>query len=156
MNAEHLNSFIQGAQNTIASICSENAGLGKLFVKQPPYKSEDISVIIGIKGDLQGDVIFTMNKDMAMFFAARLMKDMDAGMAEQMWESAVAEVANMISGKVASVFFANGTAIDITTPTLLLNPQPSQFSFIPQDAKLVCMPLIFENGEVFEIDVLIS
>lgn len=156
MKAEHLNSFIQGAQNVISSICSENAGLGKLFTKQPPYKSEDISVIIGILGELQGDVIFTMNKNMAMFFASKLMKDMDNSMVEQMWESAISEVTNMISGKVSSVFFGNGTTIDITPPTLLLNPQPSQFDFIPQGAKLVCMPLIFENGGIFEIDILIN
>lgn len=156
MKAEHLNSFIQGAQSIIGTICGENAGLGKLFIKQLPYKSEDLSVIIGITGELQGDVIFTMNKNMAIFFAAKLMKNMDSSMVEQMWESAISEATNMISGKVASIFFVNGITIDITPPTLLLNPQPSQFSFIPEGAKLVCMPLVFENGGVFEIDILIN
>lgn len=154
MNAENINSFVHGAQSTLSAFCGESGKLGKLFVKQKPYAAMPVSVIIGIIGDLQGEVIYTMDTDCGMYLASKVMMGMSVLEMDDMAKSAISELANMISGNAASMLFSCGVKIDITTPTYVVDNDTSIFSsFINAEDKLLCVPMHLTSGQIFEMDL---
>lgn len=155
MNADHINPFIQGSQNILDSIYGEKPGLGNLFLKQYPYKVDEISITVGIVGDISGKVIYNLSEHTACSIASKMMFGMPVEHLDELSQSAVSELANMISGNVATIFSEKGKFVDITPPIFIANPKASDFPFIVQNTKLICMPLNFMNGEKFEVDILL-
>ena len=154
MNAENINSFVHGAQNTLSTFCGEGGKLGKLFVKQKPYSAMPISVVIGIVGDLQGEVIYTMDKECGIYLASKVMMGMSVSEMDDMAKSAISELANMISGNAASMLYSCGVKVDITTPTYVNDNDASGFaSFINADDKFLCIPMHLATGQIFEMDL---
>ncbi|MDR0957768.1 MAG: chemotaxis protein CheX [Clostridiales bacterium] len=153
MKAEHINAFIQGAQSTFSMFFGENAALGKVFLKGSPYRAEHVCVEIGITGSLKGKVLYNMNQQSAFFIASKLMMGMPVTALDDMTKSAVSEMANMISGQVASAFFSDGLEIDITPPTL---HEADAAAIKGLTNQIVCIPLSFPGGAVFEIDVALA
>ena len=157
MKSENVNAFVQGAQNTLATICGSSGKLGKLFVKQAPYDGLAISVIIGVIGELSGEVIYTMDMDCGLYLASKVMMGMPVHDMDDMAKSAVSELANMISGSVANTLYNQGVEVDITIPTFVEpNVNADQFAFVKPGDKLLCMPIHLEGGQsplLFEIDL---
>ena len=156
MKSENVNAFIQGAQNILGTICGSSGKLGKLFVKQAPYDPMAVSVIIGITGQLSGEVIYTMDKACGLYLASKVMMGMPVPEMDAMAQSAVSELANMISGNVAINLFSQGVEVDITTPTFVdLASDHNQFDFVKPGDKVLCVPLHLEGDApyIFELDL---
>ncbi len=152
MNAEHINPFIEGAQNILSMVCAENTHLGKVFLKSHPYACEEVSIAIGIIGQLDGSVVFNMKESTACNIASKMMMGMPVPALDEMSSSAISELTNMISGNVATIFSAKGINIDITPPSFKKNAVDSDFK-VSTSTKIICIPLNFENGNIFEIDI---
>ena len=151
MKVENVNSFVQGAQSTLSMVSGQAGKLGNIFVKNPPYTSNGLSVIIGIVGDLQGEVIYTMDESCGLYLASKLMAGFTVTEMDEMSISAVREVANMISGNAASALFSHGVKVDITPPTFVNEKQGDAFGFVTPGSKVLCMPLYLEGERIFEI-----
>ena len=155
MKSENVNAFIEGAQSTLSAVCGSSGKLGKLFVKQAPYNGLAVSVVIGITGQLSGEVIYTMDAACGLYLASKVMMGMDVPAMDDMAKSAVSELTNMISGKVAYALYNQGVEVDITPPTFIESAD-SQFAFVKPGDKLLCMPMYLEGGQApltFEIDL---
>lgn len=155
MNADYINPFVQGSQNILNILCNEKIALGNLFIKKDPYICEEISIVIGIIGEIKGNVIYNFKKQTACNIASKMMMGAPVEDLDEISTSAISELTNMISGNVATVFSGKGINIDITTPKLFLNAKNSEFEFIKKDSKLICVPLLFSNGDIFEVDILL-
>ena len=153
MKVENVNSFVQGAQNTLSTISGQTGKLGKISLKGPPYSSNDIAIIIGVMGDLKGEVIYTMDEKTGLYLARKLMMGFDVPSLDEMAISAVREIANMISGNAASTLFGHGIKVDITPPTFTMEKAGEVFSFVKTGSKVLSMPLYLEGEQVFEIDL---
>jgi len=147
VNAEHINPFIQGAQRVIDTICGERPNLGKVFIKNPPYKPQTIGVEVAIIGAITGSVVFIMEIDTGCYLASKMMMGAPVPELDPMSQSALCELANMISGNVATVFSEKGILTDITPPKFFNNSYP------PLPTTVVCVPLLLQTGSVFEVDV---
>ncbi len=150
MKAEFINPFMQGAQSVLSMVCNEQASLGKVYLKAAPYKDE-ISVLVGIVGNPKGFVAYTMNESVTCYLASQMMMGMPVDEINEMTMSAVSELANIISGNVATLFSGLGKSIDITPPKFLTGATDLN-SQLPS-TKLMVIPLILKSGEVFEINV---
>ena len=157
MKSENVNAFVQGAQNTLSTVCGSSSKLGKLFVKQAPYNGLAISVVIGLKGQLVGEVIYTMDMDCGLYLASKVMMGMPVPAMDEMAQSAVSELANMISGNVANSLYNQGVKVDITTPSFVDSSASADgFAFVKPGDKLLCVPLYLEDESaplLFEIDL---
>ncbi|MCL2400801.1 MAG: chemotaxis protein CheX [Defluviitaleaceae bacterium] len=146
MNAEHINPFIQGSQRVINSVCGERPGLGKIFLKKPPFKSQPVAVAISIIGQLNGTMVYTVETILGCYLASRMIGRPVTAL-DYMSQSALCELANIIAGNAATVFSEKGILVDITPPQFYGNDYPN----LPSSA--VCIPLVFQGGGVFEVDV---
>ena len=148
MNAEHINPFIQGSQRVINSVCGERPALGKIFLKKPPFKKQPVAVSISIFGQLNGTMVYTVETILGCYLASRMIGRPMISL-DFMSQSALCELANIIAGNAATVFSEKGILVDITPPQFFGNDYP----ILPSNA--VCIPLVFQGGGVFEVDVCI-
>ena len=146
MNAEYVNPFIQGSQRVIEQVCGKRPGLGKVLLRRPPHDSFPVCISISIIGDLKGNAIYTMPPATGLFIASKMMmseiKELDF-----MSQSALCELANMISGNVATIFSEKEIKVDIGPPEYFAD------SFPNVNSNVVTIPLSLESGNVFEVGV---
>ena len=150
MNIEYINPFIEASQTVLKQIANIDAKLGKVYLKNAPYASEDIIIMVGLTGKIRGQVIFSMSKKLAMSIASSMMFGMPVTEFDEISKSAISELANMILGNTATLLYNRGTSIEITPPSLLMG-QNLQIS--PNKMKTVCVPLIFNDSDVIELDI---
>ncbi len=156
MNSDLINPFLQGAQNILKTVCGENPKLGKIFVKKSPYTCELVSIELGLEGDLNGVVVYTMKNEVACAIVSKMMFGMSISVLDDMSKSAISELGNMISGNIATLFYQIGKTVDITTPKFHFDAVESDFTFLNKNQTLICMPLSFQDGNIFEVDVFVG
>jgi chemotaxis protein CheX len=153
MKVEYLNPVVQGAQGILTQLCGEKARMGKLSVKKGFSEEPDIGVYIGLIGELKGYALFIMSHDTGHFLASKLMQGLPDAMIEEMLPSAVAEITNMVSGRVSALYCDIGIKSDITPPTFASPTTGDFFAFVPTGVQLISIPLTFENGSALEVVV---
>lgn len=150
MNVEYINPFIEASQTVLKQIAGVEAKLGKVYLKNSPYKSDDVMVIVGLTGKIRGQAIFTMSKQVAMRIASNMMGGMPIAELDEMSKSAIAEMTNMILGNTATILYNRGVGVEITPPSLLMG---ENIQISSNKLKTICIPLILNNNDVMEIDI---
>jgi len=156
MDASYVNAFVQGAQRVFATICNETPSLGKVFVKSPPYSVSPVTVSIDVFGAFEGQIVYNMEEAAGCFIVSQMMMGMPVPtLQDDMAKSAACELANIISGNVATIFSGKEIVVDIKPPQLRFGAAGGDFPAAGKVPKVVCVPLQFGSGHIFEIDVLI-
>ncbi len=64
MNADFINPFLMSATKIMQEICQTEMKIGKPYVKTTEFENKSVAVMIGITGELKGQVImaFEFNK----------------------------------------------------------------------------------------------
>ena len=153
MNIEYINPFIEASQTVLQQIASIEAKLGKVYLKESPYRSDNILVLVGLTGSIRGQAVFSMSKSLAMNIASRMMFGMPVTELDEISKSAISELTNMILGNAATLLYNRGKIVEITPPTLLMG---DNMSISSSRMKTVCVPLILDNDGVIELDISIE
>ena len=156
MDASKINPFVQGAQRVFDTVCQETPSLGKVYLKNKPYKVSPVSVSISIVGAFEGEVVYSMEEPAGCAIVSKMMMGMPVPtLQDDMAKSAVSELANIISGNVATIFSGKEIVVDIKPPKLRFSAAHNDFPLADKVPKIVCVPLHFKDGGVFEVDVMI-
>jgi chemotaxis protein CheX len=150
MKAEYINPFIQSSVSVISQTTGISPTVGKIYIKNLPYKGDNVVVIIGLTGEIQGNVVISLRKTLACTIASAMMGGMPVPELDEMAKSAISELCNMILGNTASIFYNNDIKIDITPPTLLTG---ENLQLTQNKSVVMCIPIQFQNGECIEIDI---
>ncbi|OPJ57025.1 chemotaxis protein CheX [Alkalithermobacter paradoxus] len=118
MEAVYINQILNSTKEVIDMCCNEDIQKGNPYIKQSPYSTEDISVNIGITGDLKGQLVIALGKNTIKYLAGQMMGGMEINDIE-MAKSAMGELGNMIMGTAATKLSQMQTIIDITPPMIL-------------------------------------
>ncbi len=140
INFEYVNPFIQAAKIVLKEFSQIDAETEAAYLKKPEHEGASFAVIIGVTGDLRGQVIFTMDVEAACYIATKMIMEEPVTELNEMSKSAVGEMANMILGNAATIFSNNNYTVDITPPTVMLG---RNISFAVGDSRIVCVPLSF-------------
>lgn len=153
MKVEYINPFLLASVEMIDQVTGFKTKKGKIYVKDAPYKSESILVLIGITGGFHGSVVLSFSNGICYKMASAMMGCPLITELDEIAKSAISELCNMILGHTATLFSKQKIDVDITPPTILTgdNIQVS----IPNTV-VVCIPLIFEDGSQIEINVSIA
>jgi chemotaxis protein CheX len=150
MKVEYINPFIEASQSIIRETTGLSTKVGKIYIKNTPFKGDNVIVLIGITGAIQGSVTLSLKKTLTFKIASAMMGGMPVVELDEITKSAVAELSNMILGNAANIFYKNNISIDITPPTVLTG---ENMQFSPSKSVIVCIPLEFECGETMELDL---
>ncbi len=150
MKVEYINPFIEASMSIITQTSGLQPSVGKIKIKGTPYQSGHVVILIGLTGEIKGNVGISLSRSLACTIASAMMGGMPVPELDELGKSAIAELCNMILGHTANIFSKNDMNIDITPPTVLTG---ENMEFSPTKAVIVSVPLLFENGEAMEIDI---
>lgn len=143
LNAEHINPFLMAAKKVLQDMCFVDVTIQKPGLKEASFSSDTWVIIIGVTGEMRGQVLIAMTEKSACDIASKMCM-MEVTAIDDFAASALSELGNMIMGNAATVFSSNGIGIDITPPTL----SHGEVSFTNTYAKSLCVPLTFADTSV--------
>ena len=143
LNAEHINPFLLAAKKVLQDMCFVEVAIQKPMLKEASFGPDSWVIIIGVTGEMRGQVLIAMTEENACGIASKMCM-MEVKTIDDFAASALSELGNMIMGNAATVFSSNGIGIDITPPTL----SHGQVSFTSTYAKSLCVPMTFPDGRI--------
>lgn len=148
INVEYINPFLMAATSIIKDVCGIEMTVGKPYVKNSEFASDSVIIMIGVTGEMRGQVMIALSYTKALEIASNMMMGMPVAELDDMAVSAISELGNMIMGNAATILATKGIGVDITPPTLCRG----NLSFSNAFAKNICIPL---NGDdiTIELDV---
>lgn len=148
---ELINPFVEAAGRVIFQECKEVVGKGQLHRVRSPQTSREVSALIAITGRVGGLVIYSMSFETACGFASRMMDEAVTEL-DAISQSAIAELANMITGQASMILEKNGYPSDMSPPVLLLGKGNTIATF---NLTRLVVPLTMSFGE-FTIDIAVK
>ena len=128
MSVQYLHPFLDSASFVIQQVCQVEISRGELELRQWTYREGHTWLRIGMTGQLQGDVFFGIQDDLALRIVSAMMGGFPIQEMDEMGKSAISELGNMISGNASTILSNQGIVIDITPPYFLLHQDLQQMT----------------------------
>ena len=138
MKVEFINPFIKATTGVLKTLTDIDFVTGKPYVKASPYTAKEVLIIVGITGEIRGQVVITLDVAFAKKMASMMMMGMPVDELDELSKSALSELGNMIMGNTATLLFNEGVSVDITPPTLMVG---QQLSISSGSMRTICIPL---------------
>lgn len=142
MDVKHINPFVESFANVMPQIGFSNIQKGGLSVKGKDFKNSGVIIIVGIVGALKGNVVYSTSIENAKKIASTMMMGMPVAELDDMSQSALSELTNMLTANAATSFSNLGVNIDISTPTLL---HGDNISAKMSSDKVLCVQLLADG-----------
>ena len=142
INVNHINPFLMAAGTILRDACQMEMSIGKPYVKTTEFGEDSVIIMIGITGEMRGQVMIAMKITKACEIASKMMMAM----------SAISELGNMIMGNAATILSTKGIGIDITPPTLCRGAMKISQTY----AKNICIPMSSDGSMVLELDIAVK
>ena len=115
-----VNPFIDAIMHIMPQLGFQNIVKGKISVGEQFVESKGITIIVGLTDELRGNVAYNMTKDTAMQIASKMMMGMPVAELDELAQSAISELTNMVTGNAATNFEGQGLKVDISPPSLVV------------------------------------
>lgn len=145
--AEHINPFLIAATKILKEMCLVEVKIGKPFIKSNDITNDAIIIMIGVTGEMRGQVMISFSNDSACNIASKMMMQ-PINQMDDISKSAISELGNMILGNAATIFSTQGIDIDITPPTVCMGNVAISYNY----TQSISIPLNYENKS-FEISI---
>jgi chemotaxis protein CheX len=145
---EFVAPFIEAAARVILQTCGQTVAKGRIFRLRSPQTTNDVSALVAITGSVAGIVTYSMPMLTACELASRMIGEPLTEL-DEMGQSAIAELANMITGQAGIKLEQTGFPTDMSPPIVLLGRGSSIVTF---NLTRLVVPLVLSFGEV-HIDV---
>ena len=152
MQADYINPIYQATGDVLQKMFSLDVERGEIELRDKFISTKKANISIGINGDLQGTVLFSFSKEIALKMvenmAGREMNELN-----KFVTSAIGELANIISGNAMSNFNKEEKyELDIVPPQVIIGASQTISTV---DEKVLFIPLETELGE-FDLNVVIE
>lgn len=149
MKVEYINPFVTASFDILKAVGNYNPVKGKLVLKNKPVPSYGVSVIVGVIGEVKGQVIYSLSEETAKNIASAMMMGMPVDAFDEMAKSAISELSNMITGNASTALASQGLEIDISPPTLVTG---NNVMITTGTVQTIVVPVETEAG-IFEINI---
>ncbi|MDS1004772.1 chemotaxis protein CheX [Clostridium sporogenes] len=118
MDVKYINPFIDSFYNVLPQIGFSNIVRENVAVKNS-VESLGILINLGIVGDIKGNIVYNIQDENGKKIASKMMMGFPVEELDEMAQSALSELSNMLTAN-ASINFSNiGVNVNISTPTLM-------------------------------------
>ncbi len=119
INAKHVNPFVEAAMRVVTQVAGISVRRGHLSYKQKVEPSFGVSIIIGIYGFLTGQIVYSLDANLAEKLTDRLLQDRSPQERKIMFLDTLGELANMITGNATALLNQRrDQSLHITTPAI--------------------------------------
>jgi len=119
VQASLVNPFLSSSIHVIETLIQIKPSVGQLSVQKIDYLHHYIWFKIGIVGSLNKDILFGFPETVAFRMVSGMMGGYPITEFDEMCQSAVGELGNMISGNASAILYQQGIEVDITPPHLV-------------------------------------
>ena len=119
MNVKLVNAFIEAACEVMVQEAGAPVTRGTLKFEGNPYITEEVTAVIGISGSVRGNLLLSMSRTTALALISRMLGQ-SVEKFDELEQSGIAELANVVAGAAATSLVAQGHETNITPPLMLL------------------------------------
>ena len=152
MDVKHINPFVESFIKVIPQIGFNKINIGKVSAKSRELTYSGVIIVVGIVGEIKGNVVYYTNLESAKKIASTMMMGMPIEEFDEMSKSALSELTNMLTANAATIFYNMGVQIDISTPTLF---HGENVSVKMSSSQVLCVEL-FADDNPFEVNISIE
>lgn len=118
LKAGLVNPFVQSAYTFLQDEINMEVTRGQLRLESSKSTSGEVNVAVGVAGDAEGIVLYSMSEKTAKAIAAALLNEA-VPVFNQLAESSIAEMGNIITGQAAAGLEEHGYVCKLTPPTII-------------------------------------
>lgn len=142
MDVKHVNPFIDAFAMVMPQLGFSNIKKGKLSLKGKELVCSGVIIIVGMAGAIKGNVVYSIDLENAKKIASTMMMGMPVHEFDEMSQSAISELSNMLTANAATCFYGQGISIDISTPALLYG---KNVSITMSSSQVLCIQLLADD-----------
>lgn len=116
MNVKHINAICRATKTILYNHLGVDVNLLRPSAGAGAVSSNQVSVILGVKGHLSGQIICSFSNDTARQIVGVMMGGVEVGKLDEMGWSAVQEFGNWVAGTTATELSKEQCLIDVTPP----------------------------------------
>lgn len=113
--------FLEAVKFTLEQFGIGDVKRGGIKKKAALEISTGINSVIGIVGNIRGNVAYSMSENTAKNIVSAMMMGMPVTEIDDIGKSAIGELSNMITGHASVALSDNGYKINITPPLIMVN-----------------------------------
>ena len=152
MDVKLVNPFIDAFTTVLPQMGFPTPTRTGMSVKEQNAKSLGVAVIVGFTKEIRGSVVYNMTEETAKFIASTMMMGMPVAAFDEMAQSAISEMSNMLTANAATNLTALGLEVDISTPSLTVG-EGCQIKISNEQYLTIMMEV---SGHQVEIDVAVQ
>lgn len=153
MKAEVINPFLESACSVIEQVVQVSPSTGNPGLKDVALIQDHIWIQIGMTGYFSGMVVFGLKETVALRIVSAMMGGFVVTEMDEMGQSAISELGNMISGNASMILSNQGYSVDITPPQVI---KSSVGGNDQAPRKALCIPLVMDGIGELDIQVMVS
>lgn len=119
MDAKLINPFLGAVQGVLPQLGFQHIEKKSLEVKKGKIKTQGVVIVIGVVGELRGNVAYAVSIEDGKKIASTMMMGMPVSELDDMAKSAISELANMLTANAGINLSNEEINVDISVPTLL-------------------------------------
>lgn len=150
MKAEHMEPFVSSAFKVLQILTGDVPRRGELKLRTNTFTSEQVTIMAGVNGDIEGISMYGMSRETAAKIAGAMI-GCDVNELDEMAMSAISELGNMITGNATTLISQKGYNVDITPPSVIRGEMVQVCTRVPA----IVVPMHTQFGKV-EINVAIA
>ncbi|MEG6586238.1 chemotaxis protein CheX [Dendrosporobacter sp. 1207_IL3150] len=143
MDVKLINPFVDAVATVMPQLGFQNVSRGKLAVKDQYVSSQGVTVLIGMTNDVRGNIAYNMSEETARSIASTMMMGMPVDKMDDMAQSAISELVNMVTANAAINFEKQGISVDISPPSLAVG---ENFKVKVSSTKYLALELLIDSN----------
>lgn len=148
MDIKYINPFINAFANVLPQVGLADIKKNGLSLKGKHIESSGVMIIVGLIGDIKGNIMYNTSIDNAKKIASAMMMGMELTELNELAQSAISELTNMLTANAATEFSNIDIDVNISTPTLMYG----NFTANASTDKVICVEMS-ANDISFEINI---
>jgi chemotaxis protein CheX len=137
MDVNYINPILNSFASVMPQLGLANVAKKGMSLKGRFIESPGVMIIVGIIGDIKGNIIYGLSLNDAKKIASTMMMGMPVDKFDELAQSAISELTNMLTATVATNFSNDNININISTPTLV----HGEFTANASSDKVVCVEM---------------
>ena len=121
MDAKLVNPIIDAFMDVMPQMGFPMPKRLRVYLQERNVISNGVTLTLGFTKQMHGKVIYNMTADTARYIASTMMFGVPVTKFNELAQSALREMSNMLTARAATKFSELGLDIDITTPELIID-----------------------------------
>lgn len=148
MDVKYINPFLDSFLSVMPQVGLNDVKKKGISLSGKYIESPGVMIIVGIMGDIKGNIIYATSIESAKHIASAMMMGMPVNELDELAQSAISELTNMLTANAAINFSQINININISTPTLIYG----EFTANSSSDKVLRVEMSI-NGDPFEVNI---